>query len=142
MGYTTTFKGVLKFKKELTTSALGKLSTFLGEDCRDHPEWGATHLTYIDLQLTKDFQGLEWDGSEKTYELEEKVNLLIEQMQKDFPDFALEGELSAQGEEPQDRWTLSIQDGEAVRIGIPLANDEIVCPDCGHLFKLKDAKKK
>ena len=59
------------------------------EDCRKHPEWGDTNLSYIDLQLTDDFSALEWDGSEKTYNLQDKVNLIIREMKKDDPDFEL-----------------------------------------------------
>lgn len=142
MGYTTTFKGVLKFKSELTTSALCKLSEFLGEDCRQHPEWGHTDLSYIDLELTKDYQGLKWDGSEKTYDLEVKVQLIIDQMRKEYPDFDLEGCLLAQGEDAGDRWELHVANGKAAKQDIPLSTDEIICPDCGHLFKLSEAKKK
>lgn len=142
MGYTTTFKGVLQFEKELTTTQLKKLAQYLGEDIREHPEWGKHDLTYIDLVLTKDFAGLEWDGSEKTYDLVDKVNLILDQMRKEYPDFNLTGSLNAQGEDSDDRWTLKIVNKKAVKEDIPLATDEIICPDCGHLFKLSEAKKK
>lgn len=142
MGYTTTFKGELKFSTDLTSKQLGKLKSFLGEDCREHPEWGGRDLTYIDLELLEDFSGIKWDGSEKTYDLVDKVNLIIKQMRKDYPEFGLEGKLAAQGEDSDDRWFLLIQDGKAVKEDIPLATDEIICPDCGHLFKLSEAKKK
>ena len=50
MGYTTNFKGELKFTKELKASELAKLSSMLGEDCREHPEWDYEGpLYYIDL---------------------------------------------------------------------------------------------
>lgn len=60
MGYTTTFKGQLRFTSELKASELAVLGQLFGEDCRDHPEWGATDLYYINLELTKDFSGLQW----------------------------------------------------------------------------------
>jgi|ERR1700677_295897 len=143
MGYNTTFKGELKFTTELTTKQLIKVKSFLGEDCREHPEWGNTQLTYIDLVLLDDFSGLKWDdGTEKTYDLPQKVNLIIEQMRKEYPDFGLSGKLSAQGEDSDDRWFLNMVDGEAVKEKIPLPSDEIVCPECGHLFKLSQAKKR
>jgi len=142
MGYSTTFKGVLKFKNELTTSALGKLTDFLGADCREHPEWGHRNLTYIDLELTKDFKGLQWDGSEKTYDLKQKVQIIIDQMRKDYPEFDLEGSLLAQGEKPDDRWELQVFNGESVKKEIPLSSDEIICPHCSGLFRISEAKKK
>ncbi len=138
MGYTTTFKGVLKFTNEVTNKQLQKLKTFLGEDCRQHPEWGHTNLTYIDLALTDDFEGLQWDGSEKTYDLETKVNIIIEEMKKDYPDFGLEGKLLAAGEDIEDRWWLTIEGGVAVKKDIQLTGKRITCPDCGHGFILED----
>lgn len=63
MGYTTNFKGELKFTKELKASELAKLSSMLGEDCREHPEWDYEGpLYYIDLELLEDFSGIKWDG--------------------------------------------------------------------------------
>lgn len=41
MGYDTQFDGILKFKNELTLPQLAKIRTFLGEDCREHPEWAS-----------------------------------------------------------------------------------------------------
>lgn len=110
MGYSTDFTGELKFTKELKAIELAKIKTFLGEDCRHHPEWNATNMTYIDLELTSDFSGLKWDGSEKTYQLTEKVNLIIDEMKKDYPDFGLTGNLFAQGERIEDRWVLLIDE--------------------------------
>jgi len=40
MGYNTDFKGELKFIPELKASQLAYIQGILGEDCRDHPEWG------------------------------------------------------------------------------------------------------
>lgn len=68
MGYNTTFKGSLSFTSDPTAKQMAKLKSFFGEDCRDHPEWGAREFTgYIDLRLTDDFAGVEWDDeTEKT----------------------------------------------------------------------------
>lgn len=137
MGYTTTFKGELKFTKELTGSQLAKLKGFLGEDCRNHPEWDGGNMTYIDLELLDDFSGIQWDGSEKTYDLEKKVNLVIKQMQSEYPDFGLEGKLRAQGEDIEDAWWLVIVNGVAVRKDIELTGRKIECPHCGEHFILE-----
>lgn len=143
MGYNTVFKGELKFIIEPTAKQLVKVKSFLGEDCRDHPEWGNTQLTYIDLVLLDDFSGLKWDDSaEKTYDLPEKINLIIQQMQKKYPDFGLSGKLLAQGEDADDRWFLMMIDGEATKEKIPLSSDEVICPHCGELFMLSQIKKK
>lgn len=39
MGYSTEFKGELKFTTELTASQLAEVKKFLSEDCRSHSEW-------------------------------------------------------------------------------------------------------
>ena len=140
MGYTTTFSGELKFKNDLSNKALGKLKSFLGEDCRDHPEWGRTDLTYIDLELTDDFSGIKWDGSEKTYDLVDKINLLITEMGKEYPEFGLEGELLAQGEDFKDRWMLVMENGEAKHREIKIVGKEVECPHCGEKFILEKKK--
>lgn len=138
MGYTTKFVGELKFTKELTDSQLAKLKTYLGEDCRSHPEWGSPNMSYIDLELLGDFSGICWDGSEKTYDLEQKVNLVIEQMQKEYPDFGLDGKLRAQGEDIEDLWWLTMINGVAERKDIELTGRKVECPHCGEHFILEN----
>ena len=138
MGYSTEFKGELKFTKDITVKCLTKVKTFLGKDCREHPEWGELGLTYIDLELLEDLSGLKWDDSEKTYDLVEKVNLVIRETKKEFPDFGLEGTLLAQGEDISDRWQLVIIDGLATKLEIKLSGKPICCPNCGNDFMLEE----
>lgn len=137
MGYTTNFEGEFKFKEELTGSQLAKIKSFLGEDCRDHPEWGRTDLTYIDLELLEDFSGLKWDGSEKTYDLVDKINLIIIEMRKEIPDFDLTGKMSAQGEEIDDKYEIIIKDGLAVQVDIKPSGTKVLCPHCEESFYLE-----
>lgn len=139
MGYSTEFKGELRFTKELTAKQLAKIKTFLGEDCREHPEWGNVGLSYIDLELTDDFDGLKWNGSEKTYDLVEKVNLLIDNVKKKYPDFGLSGNLVAQGEDLEDRWVLSIENGKAVERKTAIKGRKVTCPHCDEEFLLEDS---
>jgi len=135
MGYTTQFKGTLKFKNELTLSQLGFLNSMLDEDCRKHPEWEAPGLFYIDLKLTDDFSGLEWNGAEKTYDMHQLVNVVIKEMKKKYPDFELTGHLIAQGEDIEDIWKLNIKNGKAVREEILLDGEVIECPECNAKFR-------
>lgn len=137
MGYSTEFSGELTFTNDLTSKQLAKVKSFLGEDCREHPEWGKTGMTYIDLELLDDFSGLRWDGAEKTYELTEKINLIIDEMRKEYPDFGLEGSLLAQGEEIDDRWMLTIENGHAVERKIKIKGKKTTCPNCGEDFILE-----
>lgn len=119
MGYSTDFFGDLKFKNAPSVAELQKLNEFFDEDCREHPEWGNTNLSYIDLELNDDMSGIRWNGAEKTYDLTEKVNLVIKLMKNDFPDFGLVGELIARGEDRSDNWKMVIDEtgfAKAVKI--------------------------
>ena len=120
MGYNTSFTGTLKFRIELKASDLAYLQKFLGEDARDHEDWPKTEWysklpSFIDLELTPEFDGLQWNGAEKTYQMVEQVNYIISL------GFPLEGELLAQGEEVGDVWKLVIgEDGIAAAVELSL----------------------
>lgn len=142
MGYSTEFTGELRFVHEPTASQLAHLNSMFGEDCRDHPEWGTQDLGYIDLELTEDFTGIRWNGAEKTYDLDKLVNVVIAEMRKRWPDFALSGQLAAQGETVTDRWALVIgADGTATRHKVELAGQVVTCPHCERQFVLEQAAK-
>lgn len=138
MGYNTIFKGEFKFVQELTASQLAKIKSFLGEDCRNHPEWNAPGLYYIDLVLLDDFSGLRWDDeTEKTYDMVDLLNLIIDQMRKDIPEFGLRGKFLAQGEDIDDRYEIIIKDGRAVEHKSIIAGAKIMCPRCEEYFYLE-----
>ena len=137
MGYDTKYQGTLYFKEELLSSELARLNSMLGEDCRDHPEWGVNgHLTYIDLELNDDFNGIQWNGSEKTYDLDEKINLVINFMKTINSRFGLTGKLLCQGEDVDDRFEIVAQENGYVK-HIKLDDVKIqmvICPNCDHRF--------
>ncbi len=144
MGYSTDFAGVLTFKNELTPEQEKKLSTFLGADCRDHPEWdrlneNEKYLSWIELEFDENGDGLIWDGAEKTYDMVEKINLILREMRKDFPDFELEGGFDAFGEIGGDIWRIGFKDGWAVYKDITLTNKTINCPHCHKDVVLEDS---
>lgn len=138
MGYNTEFKGDLRFTKEPTASQLAALKAMCGEDCREHPDWNATDIYYIDLELTDDFSGLRWSGAEKTYYLDRSVNVVLGEMRKKWPDFGLTGTLTAQGEDIEDRWALTIgDDGLAHKLPLVITGKIAECPHCGERFELE-----
>lgn len=142
MGYNTIFKGELKFKNDITPKALAKLNGMLGEDFRDHPDWNGKGLYYVDLLITKDFTGVRWDdGAEKTYDLEKIVMAVIAVMRRDFPDFALTGSLTAQGEDAEDRWDLVMDKSgtTASKKKVAIPGTKIKCPSCEHTFYVDDS---
>jgi hypothetical protein len=135
MGYSTDYSGELKFVVPLSSTELGALNLFMGADPRDHKEWNASNeIGYIDLELTKDFSGIKWDGAEKNRGMVEAVNLIVEQMKKIKPDFALTGAMQAQGEDIEDRWSLVIDGGIAKRVETPPPGEKIKCPHCEEYF--------
>lgn len=139
MGYSTSFEGELKFTAEATAPQLVALKGICGEDVREHPEWHVKDghdLAYIDLELASDFEGLKWDGSEKTREMVACVNLVISLMRERWPAFGLTGAMLAQGEDPDDAWALNIgPDGWATKQKVTLAGTVVTCPECSHRFR-------
>ena len=140
MGYSTDFDGVLYFTTDLQASRLLQLKSMLEVDnWQQRLEWKDTNVRYIDLELTGDFTGLQWNGAEKTYYMVETVNLIITEMRKTTPDFGLKGKLYAQGEEFDDRWVLEIgEDGWAKRTDIIISGKTVTCPHCNSEFVLEE----
>jgi len=141
MGYSTQFNGKLEFTSEITGPQLLGLSKILGKDRRDHPAWpkvgGNDYWFFVDLQVTEDFTGLEWDGAEKAYGMVEVVNTILAIMRKDFPGFGLEGRLDAQGEDIGDVWALEVSEGGTARkVPYELQGRRVECPRCHEEFVL------
>ena len=141
MGYGTRFEGVLYFPKGFLVDDLHLITRFLGEDVRDHPEWhrfvfNGKDLTYIDLMLTSDSKGLQWDGAEKSYDMVDKVNLILHFVRDaGIDDFTFTGSLLAQGEDINDRWRLEIQPGcggWAYKARVEAEPEGTICPTCGY----------
>lgn len=142
MGYSTKYRGVLKFACDPTIKDLARLNEILGEDCREHPQWGCDpkdYLSYVDIVIAKDMSGLEWDsGTEKTSPMDKLVNVVIREMRKTMPSFALTGEMLAQGEDIEDRWICRIgEDGFAHRIENKRTGI-VRCPECRHVFDVTE----
>lgn len=136
MGYSTEFKGELKFTEELTVTQLGKVKSFCGEDCRDHVDWAASdQLTYVDLELLEDFSGIKWDGSEKTHDLDKLINMITINMRQEYLEFGFSGKLLAQGEDIDDRYELVAEkDGLIHKKKIAVTGTCITCPCCEYEF--------
>jgi len=134
MGYSTEFEGELKFTEELKASQIAQIQSFLTEDCRDHPEWGNTHLYYVDLEFLSDYSGLKWNGAEKTSGMIEIVNMIIVNMRKSMSNFGLKGKFLAQGEDIEDRWELIFEEGFAIRKNLLQTGSKIKCPHCEKFF--------
>jgi len=100
-----------------TEEELILMETILGSDVRDMPAWkkfGSGQLTHMDLTYNKLRTGIEWSGDEKTYDLPEKVALLIRIMRSVNPKFGLFGEMKAKGEDYDDRWSFKVFNGTVI----------------------------
>lgn len=140
MGYNTDFSGELKFKDELKASEITYLNQFLRRDRRDigYGEGQIDEYWYhINLEFLDDYSGLTWDGSEKTYGMKSIINFLTDRMKEKFTTFELTGELLAQGEDMDDRYTIKMVDGVATECAVVITGDKIQCPNCEEYFYLK-----
>lgn len=101
MGYNTQYRGTLEFTKPLTIDELNHLETILDEDVRSHPEWTdipKRECYYIDLELAPKKTGLKYNGSEKSYGMHHQLQVVLNEMRKQFPEFGLKGTLKAKDE--------------------------------------------
>lgn len=116
------------------------LETLFDEDFREHPEWKKyvtphSYFNYIDLEFSNDRCGLVHNGSEKSNDLHETINLVTNIMRDNgFPEFELTGSMLCQGEEIGDIWRLKMIDGVAYQQPIEIEGKYVTCPDCGHQF--------
>jgi hypothetical protein len=148
MGYSTQFKGTLKFKDELKASQLAEINKFLSQDRReigfsndaDVYTTKDEYWYHIDLELTDDYSGLKWNGSEKTYGMEFIINFITKQMKKVMPNFELTGKLTAQGEDIDDRYEVIMEKGIAKKRELKVVGKKIKCPHCEEYFILEDKK--
>lgn len=121
MNYRTEFEGKLRFVNKLTADQLTYLCKIIGEDVEKHPEWDSIDLSYIDLKLSDDLEGLEWNVARSTYNMIGIVNLVTIEMRKKYSDFRLTGKLRAKGEAEGDIWILEInREGYAIQVNVSL----------------------
>ena len=139
MGYNTEFQGVLYFTHPLSKEELSQIESMLGQDIRDHLEWkDKKGLTWINLCLTDDNSGLMWNGDEKSYDMLDKIELIIRVMRKINPKFGLYGSMLAQGEEIDDRYYIYMHKPNVpmMKMAEPTDPETILqCPHCGERFK-------
>ncbi len=137
MGYRTEFKGQLKFTTEMTTKQLAQLNRYLSHDntTDDYSSYFGHPIGCIDLELTEDFSGIQWDGAEKTYYMEEMIQFLIMKMDYYCKGFGLSGEFECQGEEVDDRYLLKIAGNKVEKINILPSGVKCECPRCGEIFR-------
>jgi hypothetical protein len=140
MGYTTKFVGKLSFSDKVSVSEVREVQKWCGIDIREaEPERKHT-WSYLQFEVTKELDGLQWDQGEKFYGAVDALNWLVSKVREKFPKFTLNGILDAQGEEVMDRWKLVCKDGVAVTEDCPPTGMIVRCPDCGCSFPAEENK--
>ena len=110
--------GKLYFTTDMTDQMFDKLNEYLGEDCRVHNDWDSGKMTWIDLQITEDYKGLEFSYCEKSYDMRNKIQFVINEMRKYCEDFGLKGIMLAQGEDMMDRYNIIVNNDKVYQISI------------------------
>lgn len=139
MGYSTSFQGIIKITPELKASEIKFIQGMFG-DMRDwNPEMAKKlDMTWFNFEFDQDFSGIGWDGSEKFYDADKCMSVLVKETIKKFPHLKFNGILQAQGEDYADRWQLIVKDNVVTRKEVQLKGKIIECPHCAEKFELED----
>lgn len=130
MGYNTSFEGEIVLSRHFSEEEEDWIENEIYATSCDGPIfdgwWALQHEDGL----------IQWDGSEKTYDMKDQIKQLIHLL-KTHPtayDIKLNGSFLAQGEEIGDIWRLDVKDNEVTRTNV--LTDLIECPNCSHRFKL------
>jgi len=130
MGYSTDFTGVIRIK-DFSIEHAQKLAKFLGKDIRELNPRPSVDFYHIDLKIDEHYQGLEWDGSEKTYGMMEALAFLASECGFEY----VSGDrFVCQGERIEDRYYIEIDNlGLPQKINLEVKGI-VECPSCGEKF--------
>lgn len=114
MGYTTEFEGEFEITPPLTLDQLTEINNFMegrhGGNINVYEGFPSFHC---DWETNGDT--IKWNESEKSYKMYEWIKLLNEKFFKPWG-CMLTGDISAQGENKDDRWGMRAKDGEIKRL--------------------------
>ena len=99
MGYSTDYMGKLSFKNKLTEQEYNTFCEFKEKLEEDKG---------FEFDVTEDLLYMEWDCTEKTYDVPERLESFIKAMLDINNDFELNGELLCQGENIYDRYKIKV----------------------------------
>lgn len=144
MGYNTDYTGVIGFSRELKGSEITHLEPYLHSqyDRREDPNNtdNVGDFNWIDLEFSGDFMGLEYNGSEKSRNMEGQLQFAINRLVEKAPDVMCNGEMLAQGEEHDDRYKIIVTNNKVTVKKIVLKGKKVVCPNCNEEFILEEEK--
>lgn len=116
MGYTTDFTGAVQVEPPLTEEQIAFLTAFSEErhGGNTQPHAGFPGF-WCDWVPTADGAGIEWNGTEKFYDSDEWMQLIIDRFIAPTGR-KVNGTIEAQGEDPSDIWRLKVTDNVVSRV--------------------------
>ena len=118
MGYNTQFQGSLR------VSGISSLKAFdyLANEVLQKEHKGK--IKHINLEYNWGMGTLSWNNAEKTYDMDKAIELVISEMQKEYPTFNLNGNLLAQGKRINDRYIIQVNNNKVEIISHTKDNTE------------------
>ena len=119
MGYTTEFEGAMKLTPALTMEQTLEIDAFCearhGGNVDVHPGMPGFWCDWMVDVRGGAADRLTRNGTEKSYEMDAWLDLLIQQFFKPWG-VKVTGKMFAQGENPTDRWTMQVGDDQQVMV--------------------------
>ena len=118
MGYTTQFNGIVGFDRQIGEGLMVQINQFCDKrHCKSQTagDKGYNETTdyapglWCNWEVSEDRMSLEWDGSEKSYDMEKWLPILIEKFLVP-KGIVCNGEVEAQGEEVGDHLMIKVTD--------------------------------
>jgi len=116
MGYNTDFKGVIEFDKEISEKLKDEINEFCdkrhclsetGQGINTTPDYAPG--LWCNWLVTNDRKGLTWNCTEKSYEMDKWLVVLIKRFLKP-KGLTCNGEVEAQGEKVGNHWLMVVVD--------------------------------
>lgn len=110
MGYNTEFMGDIEVTPPLPADLVAEFNAFCEE--RHEPAYTVVNPSYwCDWQVSEDGAYLSWNGSEKSYEMEKWLAILIDKFLIPGGHVA-SGTILAEGEDSNDVWKIVVVDND------------------------------
>lgn len=111
MGYTTEFEGEITINPPLSRKQVKEINTFCTTRHEGRTDVGIS--IWCDWEVDPRGDVLRWNGSEKSYKMEEWLEYLIGRFMSGH---RLDGRLEAQGERYKDRWAIDVNDSVVTKL--------------------------
>jgi hypothetical protein len=112
MGYTTTFEGKMTLAPALTAAQTQEIEDFCEARHGGNLDVYNGYPTFWCNWQTNG-KKLYWSGAEKSYDMEKWLQILIDRFFKPWG-VKVTGKMLAQGENPNDRWTMEVGEDQKV----------------------------